>query len=322
MNRRTVIGFIAAVLMVGASPAIMGQAYPSRPIRIIVPWPPGGGNDVLGRVVAAKLAERMGQQVVVENKAGAAGNIGAEQAARSEPDGYTILLVQVAVVMNPALQKNVPFDVQKDLVPLGVVGTLPIALVVNPSMPARNVAELIAYAKANPGKLSYGSAGIGSPQHLAMEVFLSMTGTQMLHVPYKGAAPLTPAVISNEVQVSFNGLSVVLPHVRSGKMRALAVAGAERAGVLPEVPTIAETVPGYEVSQWYGFMVPRGVPESINATLAEEIRVIVTLPDVRTRLEGVGFAIRTQTPAQMGQLISDELVKWAKVVKDSGIKTE
>lgn len=322
MKRRLLLAVIASVPMVLGSVVSVAQNYASRPVKIIVPWPPGGGNDLLGRVVAAKLSDRLGQPVIVENKPGASGNIGAELTARSAPDGHTILLVQSAVAMNPALQKHIPFDIQKDLAPLGIVGTLPMVLVVHPSVPANSPAELVAYARANPEKLSYGSAGIGSPQHLAMEMFLTMTGAKIVHVPYKGAAPLTPGVVANDVQLAFNGVAPLLPQLKTGKLRALGTSELGRLSMMKDIPAIAETVPGYDVTQWYGFMVPAGVHEQIVNTLSQEIRAIVELPDVRDRLEKAGFQIRPGSPAEMSDLIRVELAKWDRVVKDAKIQPQ
>lgn len=322
MNCRTILALMAALAFT-AVPCVAAEApYPVKPLRIIVPWPPGGGNDLLGRTVAEKLKDQLGQPVMVENKPGASGNIGAEQAARSAPDGYTILLALNSVTINPSLYKAIPFDIQKDLVPLGIVGMMPMVLIVHPSVPATKVTELVAYVKANPGKVNYGSAGIGSPQHLAMAMLLNSTGTHMLHVPYKGASPIMPAIVSNDVQVAFNGISPTLPFLKNSRVRAVATSGANRTLALQDVPTIAEAVPGYDCSQWYGFMVPSGVPEPIRANLAEAIRSAVMLPDVRGRLEGVGFEIRPQSALQMRELIRADLVKWAKVVKDAGIQPE
>ncbi|MCX7154445.1 MAG: tripartite tricarboxylate transporter substrate binding protein [Proteobacteria bacterium] len=321
MKSRFLAGLLA-LLLSGAGTAVFAQAYPNKPIRIIVPFTPGGGNDVYARTVGQKLSERLGQPVIVENKPGAGGNIGAELVARSAPDGYTLLLAQNGLTMAPFLSKSLPFDVMKDLAPIGIGVNLPMGLAVATSIPVKSVPELIAYAKANPGKLLYATPGIGTPHHLSTEMFLSMTGTTMVQVPYKGAAGMLPALMTGEVQVLFGALNSMLPHIQSGKIRGLALGDRQRNPILKDLPTVAETVPGYESVFWFGLMAPGGTPEAILNKLSEEQRVIVNLPDVRERLSKLGFEPNATTPNETRRIFTEELEKWGKVVRDAGIKAE
>ena len=321
MKQRLLAACLALALL-GANTAVLAQAYPNKPIRIIVPFTPGGGNDVYARTVGQKLSERLGQPVIVENKPGAGGNIGNEYVARSAPDGYTLLLSQNGLTMAPSLSKSLPFDVMKDLAPIGIGVNLPMGLAVSNSLPVKSVPELIAYAKANPGKLHYATPGIGTPHHLSTEMFLSMTGTKMEQVPYKGAAGMIPALMTGEVQVLFGALNSMFPHIQSGKIRGLALGDRQRNPILKDLPTVAESVPGYESVFWFGLMAPGGTPEAILNKLSEEQRVIVNLPDVRERLAKVGFEPNATTPNETRRIFAEELEKWAKVVKDAGIKPE
>ncbi len=321
MNQRLLTAGLVLALL-GVNTAVLAQAYPNKPIRIIVPFTPGGGNDVYARTVGQKLSERLGQPVIVENKPGAGGNIGAELVARAAPDGYTLLLAQNGLTMAPSLSKSLPFDVMKDLAPIGIGVNLPMGLAVSNSLPVKSVPELIAYAKANPGKLHYATPGIGTPHHLSTEMFLSMTGTKMEQVPYKGAAGMIPALMTGEVQVLFGALNSMLPHIQSGKIRGLALGDRQRNPILKDLPTVAESVAGYESVFWFGLMAPGGTPEAILNKLSEEQRVIVNLPDVRERLAKVGFEPNATTPNETRRIFAEELEKWAKVVKDAGIKPE
>jgi tripartite-type tricarboxylate transporter receptor subunit TctC len=320
MSRRVIAAFGWALLACASTS--LAQNYPSRPLRIVVPFPPGGGNDVLARAVAPRLQERNGQPVVVENRPGASGNIGVDAVAKAPGDGHTILVAQSGVTMNPWLQKSLPFDIQKDFIPLTIVGTQVMAAVVHPSVPASTIAELVAHLKAHPGKLSYATPGIGTPHHLGTELFLHLTGTRMLHVPYKGAAGMVPAVMANDVQLLIGALNSIIPHAKAGRIRALGTGGKERAPTLPEAPTIAESVPGYEFSIWYGFIAPAGVPEPIAAKLVDELRTITTLPDVKEQLTKVGFDVNPSTAAEMREVLRVELEKWGKLVREIGLKAE
>jgi tripartite-type tricarboxylate transporter receptor subunit TctC len=313
---------LLAVVLLASSAGALAQPYPNKPIRIIVPFTPGGGNDVYARTVGQKLSERLGQPVIVENKPGAGGNIGAEFVARSAPDGYTLLLAQNGLTMAPFLSKSLPFDVMKDLAPIGIGVNLPMGLAVANTVPAKSVPELIAYAKANPGKMLYATPGIGTPHHLSTEMFLSMTGTTMVQVPYKGAAGMLPALMTGEVQVLFGALNSMLPHMQSGKIRGLALGDRQRNAILKDLPTVAESVPGYESVFWFGLMAPGGTPEAILNKLSEEQRVIVNLPEVKDRLAQVGFEPNATTPNETRRIFREELEKWGKVVRDAGIKAE
>lgn len=320
MDRRLALKVVPGLL---AFPwQAMAQTFPSKPLRIVVPFTPGGGNDVYARAVGTKLAERLGQPVIVENKPGAAGNIGAEFVAKSPPDGYTLLLAQNGLTMAPHLSKNLPFDVMRDLVPIGIGATLPLAIAVSPSVPAKNIPELLAYAKANPGKLAYATPGIGTPQHLATEWFLNLTGTQMVMVPYKGAAGMVTDLISGEVQVLFGAINSILPHYKSGRIRIIALGERQRHPQFKDIPTVNEAVPGYETGFWFGLMAPANTPEAIVSRLSDEQRAIVAMADVRERLAGAGFDVMPSNAAEMRRVMTSEYERWGKVVRDANIRME
>lgn len=312
----------AFTLALTGTTAALAQGYPNRVIRIIVPFTPGGGNDVFARIVGQKLQERLGQPVIVENKPGAGGNIGIDAVAKSAPDGYTLLLANNGFTTAPFLTKNLPFDVMKDLSPIGIGVSIPMALAVSNTIPVKTVPELVSYAKANPGKLSYATPGLGTPHHLSMELFMSMTGTQFVQIPYKGAATMLTDLISGEVQVLNGALNSMLPHAQSGRIRILALGTRQRNLILKDVPTVSESVPGYEVGIWYGLMAPAGTPEDILAKLSREQQAIVNLPDVRERLAAQGFESFATSPATMRTSMKSEMEKWGKVIKDAGIKPE
>ncbi len=302
--------------------SVNAQDYPTRPIKIVVPFTPGGGNDVYAREIAQKLTERMGQPVIVDNRPGAGGNIGADFVAKAAPDGYTLLLAQNGLTMAPLVSKNITYDFNKDLAPIGIGATLPLGIAVATSLPIKNVAELIAYAKKNAGKLSYATPGIGTPHHLFTELFLNTTGTQMVHIPYKGAAGMLTDLISNQVQVVFGALNSMLPQFASGKIRIIALGEHQRNPILKDLPTVNETVPGYEAVYWFGLMATGGTPEAILNKLSEEQRLIVSTPEVRERLAIAGFDINTTNPKEMRKLMSAEYEKWLMVVKSTNIKPE
>ena len=312
----------ALTLALSGTTAALAQGYPNRVIRIIVPFTPGGGNDVFARIVGQKLQERLGQPVIVENKPGAGGNIGIDAVAKSAPDGYTLLLANNGFTTAPFLTKNLPFDVMKDLSPIGIGVSIPMALAVSNTIPVKTVPELVSYAKANPGKLSYATPGLGTPHHLSMELFMSMTGTQFVQIPYKGASTMLTDLISGEVQVLNGALNSMLPYVQSGRIRIIALGTGQRNSILKDVPTVAESVPGYEVGIWYGLMAPAGTPEDILAKLSREQQAIVNLPDVRERLAAQGFESFATSPATMRTTMKSEMEKWSKVIKDAGIKPE
>jgi len=310
------IAFFAA----GASPA---QDYPSRPVRIVVPFAPGGSTDVLARLVGQKLGERSGQPVIVENRAGAGGNIGAEQVARSAPDGYTLLLGGVPHAISASLYSKLRYDLARDLTAIAEIASFPSAIVLHPSLPAHSVKELIALARARPGQLIFGSAGNGSPNHLALELFKTIAGIDMVHVPYKGSGQLVGDLLAGQVQLASMGLPVAIPHVQSGKLTAIAVTGAARSSLLPDVPTVSEAgLPGFEVTSWYGVFGPAGLPAGIVAKLNSEIGSAVTAADIKERLAALGAEPSVKSPDQFGRYVRQEITKWAKVVRDSGARAE
>jgi len=311
---------LIASLAAGAS---LAQDYPSKPIRMVVPFSPGGSTDVLARIVGQKLTERSGQPVIIENRAGAGGNIGAEQVARSAPDGYTLLLGGVPHAISASLYSKLPYDLAQDLAAIAEIASFPSAIVLHPSLPANSVKELIALARARPGRFSFGSAGNGSPNHLSLELFQTMAGVRMVHVPYKGSGQLVGDLLAGQVQLASMGLPVAVPHVQSGKLRAIAVTGAARSTLLPEVPTVSEAaLPGFEVTSWYGVFAPAGLPADIVAKLNSEIGSAVTAAEVKERLAALGAEPSVKSPDQFGRYVRQEITKWAKVVKDSGAKAE
>ncbi len=311
---------LIASLAAGAGPA---QDYPSRPVRMVVPFSPGGSTDTLARIVGQKLTERSGQPVIIENRAGAGGHIGAEQVAKSAPDGYTLLLGGVPHAISASLYSKLPYDLARDLAAIAEVASFPSAIVLHPSLPANSVKELIALARARPGQLSFGSAGIGSPNHLSLELFQAMAGVRMVHVPYKGSGQLVGDLLAGQVQLASMGLPVAVPHVQSSKLRAIAVTGAARSPLLPEVPTVSEAgLPGFEVTSWYGVFGPAGLSPDIVAKLNSEIGSAVTGPEVKERLAALGAEPSVKAPDQFARYVRQEITKWAKVVKDSGAKAE
>jgi tripartite-type tricarboxylate transporter receptor subunit TctC len=299
-------------------------AYPGKPIRLVIPYPPGGGSDTIGRPLAQKLAEQLGQQVVVDNRGGANGNIGMEAVARSAPDGYTMVLALTAqLAVNPALYGKVPYDPVRDYAPITLLGTGTYILVVHPSLPVKSVKELIALAKARPGQIAYSSSGNGSGGHLAAELLSSMAGIKLLHVPYKGGGPALMDLIAGQVQVLFATQLASWPHVQSGRIRALAVSTAKRPASLPGLPTIAEAaLPGYDSGVWYGILAPAGTPREIIQKLNHEIVRALNQPDYRSLLVNNGIDPIGSPPEQLGQYIKSELVKWAKVVKDAAVRVD
>ncbi|MGZ8197110.1 MAG: Bug family tripartite tricarboxylate transporter substrate binding protein [Burkholderiales bacterium] len=319
---RCLLGVAAILCFMSVADA--QTAYPARPIRFIVPFTPGGSGDIFARPVAQKMSEAMGQQVVVENRPGSGGVIGTEAAAKAAPDGYTIMMGLTAnVAVNPSLYPKLPYDPLRDFAPVTLVAAAPYVLVVPPSLPARNVKELIALARPKPGDLAYASLGSGSMGHLSGELFASMAGVKLLHVPYKTLGQLIPDLISGQVQLFFLGVASAQPHVRSGKLRAVAVSGAKRSPALPQVPTVSESgVKGFEVTGWYGVFVPAGTPPELIARLHKEIVRALAMPDVRERLSSEGAELVSNSPREFDAFVRSELVKWAKVVKLSGAKAE
>jgi tripartite-type tricarboxylate transporter receptor subunit TctC len=301
---------------------LLAQPYPYKPIRMMVGFQAGGGVDVSARAVSQPLSLALGQSVVVENRPGAAGNIAAGYVAKATPDGYTLLMSN-STIASPTLFKSLPFDVRKDLDPVGLIAIGPSVLVVHPSVPARNVKELIALVKPQPKKLVYGSGGIGNVTHLEMEIMNAMVGVQMTHVPYKGTAPAIVALVSGEVQLVFSSVPSALGQIRAGKIRALGVSTMKRSSVLPEVPTIHEAgVPGYDAASWYAVFAPAGAPKNVVARLGKEIVRIMSVPDMRERFASDGFEPAGAGPAELAKFLRAELVKWAKAVEMAGIQPE
>ena len=311
-----------AILAV-AAPA-QAQSYPDKPIKLVVPFAPAGATDVLARIVGQKLSELEKQPVIVDNRAGAGGNIGSDAVAKAAPDGYTLLMGAVGThAINVSLYKKMPYDPVKDFIPVVLVATVPNVLVVPASLPVNSVKELIAYGKANPGKLNFGSSGNGTSIHLSGELFKSMTGVDMQHVPYKGSGPATVDLLSGQVQMMFDNLPSAMPNIKSGKLKALAVTSAKRSPSLPDVPTIAEAgVPGYEAPSWFGILVPKGTPPEIVAKLNTDINKILAMPDTKKKFLEQGAEPAGGTPEQFAALINSEIPKWAKVVKASGAQID
>jgi tripartite-type tricarboxylate transporter receptor subunit TctC len=315
---------LAAALIVVATPLALGQAaYPTKPVRLVVPFPAGGTTDLLARAAAQKLSEAWGQQVIVDNRPGAAGNIGAELVAKSAPDGYTLLMGTVGThAINTSLYAKMPYDHVKDFAPVILVAGVPNVLVVNPQLPVNSVPELIAYAKANPGKLNFASSGSGTSIHLSGELFKTMTGVQMTHVPYKGSAPALTDLMGGQVQLMFDNLPSSLAFIKAGKLRALAVTSTTRAAALPDVPTIADTVPGFEASSWFGVLAPAGAPREIVMKINGEISKWLASPDAKEKLAAQGANVAGGAPEDFAKHIQTETAKWAKVVKESGAKVD
>ncbi len=300
------------------------QDYPMRAIRLIVPFPPGGPNDVLGRVVALKLSEQMGQQVVVDNRGGAGGTIGAELAARATPDGYTLLFAGTASMsINPVLHKKLGYDPVADFAAVSLVGTAPSLLSLHPSVPAKNIKELIELAKSKPRQLTFASSGVGTAPHLAGELFNSMAGVQLVHVPYRGGGPAFVDLLSGQVSMYFAGISAALPFVKEGKLRGLAVTGAQRTAVMPEMPTIGESgLPGYEVSNWYAIVTAAATPKTIVARLHRELVNALAAAEVKKRFLDLGADVVGSDPAELAAYIRAELPKWKKVVASAGMRPD
>lgn len=297
--------------------------YPSKPIRIIVPYPPGGFNDTLARTLGQKLTEKWGQPVIVDNRPGGGTTIGTNLAAKSAPDGYTLLIVSFAFAVNPALFASLPYDTAKDFSPILLAASTPNLLVVNPELPVKSVKELIALAKSKPGKLNYASAGNGSSNHLSMELFKSLTGVDVVHIPYKGSAPAVTDLIGGQVDLMFDNVPNVLAQVKTGKLRALAVSSKERSPFVKDLSTVAEAgVPGFDVSVWFGVVAPAGTPQPVIAKLNAEINGILKLPEIRQSFNSQGVETAGGTPAEFAAFIAAQTTKWAKVVKDSGAKAE
>ena len=298
------------------------QAYPGRTLRNIVPFPPAGSVDLSGRLISHWLSERLGQQVVIENRAGAGGNVGSEAAAKAPADGYTILTCSVANAISATLYEKLGYDFAKDFAPVCGISRAPNVMVVHPSVPAKTVPEFIAYAKANPAKVNMASSGIGTSIHVSGELFKLLTGVNMVHVPYKGSAPMLIDLVAGQVQVAFDNLPPSLPHIQSGKLRALAVTTATRSEVLPELPPMADFVPGYDASTWAGIVAPRNTPADVIERLNKEINAGLADAKIKTRLAELGAAPLTGSPAEFQKFIAEDIARWAKVIRAGNIKPE
>lgn len=315
---RGVLGILAIAIAASAT----AQDWPSKPIRLVTPYPPGGTTDILSRLFAQRMD--LGQQIIIEARPGAGGNVGTEQVARSAPDGYTLVMgASGPMAINASLFRKLPYDPAKDLTPIVLVASVPLVLVVHPSVPAKNVRELIALLKDNPDKYTYASAGNGTPQHLSGELFKSMTGTRMAHVPYKGSGPAVNDLVGGQVPIAFESMIAVLPQVQAGRLRALGVTSAQRSPTVPEIPSLAESgVPGYESIAWYGVAGPAGIPKPIVDRINREMRRVLNETEMKARLFAMGSASVHGSPEQFGAFIRSEIQKWARVVKESGARVD
>jgi tripartite-type tricarboxylate transporter receptor subunit TctC len=309
----------AALACLGCASAA-AQDYPSKPVRILVGFAAGGGTDIMARTVGASISQTLKQQFVVENRPGANANIAAKMAADAAPDGYTVLFMSVAHIMSKPVYTNLGYDIERDLAPITVVSNVPNVLCVHPSLPVKTVQDVIALAKSRPGELTYGTSGVASPEHFAGEMFKMMTGTNLLMVPYKGGGPLAIALIGGQIASSFNTMPPIIPHVRAGRAKAIAVTMEKRAAVLPDVPTIAETVPGYSMSTWYGAMVPAKTPREIVLKLNQAMLQALASPEIKQRLASLGAEIVASSPEQTAAFFKTELAKYTKVAKTAGIR--
>ena len=323
LHRRAFLHLAAgAAALPAASRIARGQAYPARPVRVIVPFTPAGGADITARLLGSSLSERLGQSFVIENRPGAGGNIGTEAVVRAAPDGYTLLLVTGVNAWNATLYDNLNFNFIRDIAPVASIARAFFVMEVIPSVPARTVPEFIAYAKANPGKINMASGGIGTPQHFSGELFKMMTGVDMLHVPYRGTAPALAGLFAGQAQVMFDTVSTSIEHIRAGKLRALAVTSTTSSDLLPDIPTADKFVPGYEATGWLGIGAPRSTPAEIVDRLNRAINAALADPMMKARLAAIGYSAFASMPADFGKLIADDTEKWGKVVKFAGIKAE
>lgn len=316
------IWMIVSIVAMAVAPAAQAQ-YPAKPIRLLVPFPPGGGTDAMARVLAPKLGESVGQQVVIDNRGGAGATIGTEIAAKSPPDGYTLLLMTITNAIGMSLYPNLKYDLVRDFAPVTRLATTPHVIVVHPSVPVKTVKELIALAKARPGALVYSSSGTGTASHLGGEYFASLTGTKFLHVPYKGGGPSVAALVSGEVAVGFTTLPSVIGQIKAGRLRGIAMMTAQRSPSLPNLPTVQDAgIANYDVGSWYGLSVPAGTSREIIARLHDATVKLMVLPDTKEKLAHSGFEVITSTPEEYGEFVRTEVERWAKVVKASGAKAD
>jgi tripartite-type tricarboxylate transporter receptor subunit TctC len=322
MNDKKLISLFAGAAFALCAGLASAQAYPTTPVRLIIPFPPGGSNDIVGRLIAQQLGERMGKQFVVDNRGGAGGVVGSELAANSAPDGYTLLIISVAYAFNPSMYK-LTFNPEKAFAPVALIGTGPNALTVFPKLPVNSVKDLIALAKSKPGQLNYASSGVGSFQHLGSALFTMMAGVNIVHVPFKGGGPAMADVMAGNTQICLGSLIQMIPHVNSGRLKMLGIGSAKRTKAFPDVPTIAEAgVPGYDASNWWGILAPAGTPAAIVTKLSTEINAIVQSADIQKRFESQGAEPASMAPAEFAKFIRTETTKWSRVVKEAGIKAE
>ena len=322
-SRRHLLAAAGAALCLAVPTLAQAQTYPTKPVKLVVPYPPGGPTDIVARLVAQKLSDAMGQPFVIDNRAGAGGNPGAELVARSPADGYTLVVATTAHAINPSLFKNLGYSLSKDFAPVSQLTSGPLVIVANPSLPANNVAELIALAKSKPGELNFASSGNGQSTHLSAELFASMAGVKMKHIPYKGSAPALTDTMGGQTQLMFDTMLSAMPHVKGGKLKALAVTSAARSPVAPDVPTVAESgLPGYEAIAWNGLLAPAGTPPEVLARLSAELKRVLAAPDVKEKFEAQGFGASWNSPEDFGRFMTAEVDKWAKVVKVSGAKVD
>lgn len=320
--KKRYIGICATVLAAAAALPAMAQSYPTKPVRIYVGFAPGGGTDIMARAVAARLSESMKQQFIVENRPGANANLAAKLAAEAPADGYTLLFMSVAHIMSKPVYKNLGYDIERDLTPITVVSSVPNVLAANPALPARTVKEVIALARAKPGELTYASSGVASPEHFAGELFRVMTRTNLLMVPYKGGGPIAIDLVSGQVMTSFSTMPPIIPHIRSGRVRAVAVTTEKRAAVLPDVPAIGETVPGYAMSTWYGAVAPAKTPREIVVRLNQEMLKALQIPEVKERLATLGADIVGSSIEDTAKIFRTDLEKFTRVAKEANIRAE
>ena len=321
--RRTFLQLAVGAAALPALPRIArAQAYPSRPVRIIVGFPAGGATDIQARLMGQWLSDQLGQQFIIENRAGASGNIGTEAVAKAPADGYTLLQIVTPNAINAALYSNLNFDFSRDIVPIVCSARLAYVVVVHPSLPITTIPELIAYAKANPGKINYGSAGSGTPQNISAELFKMMAGVNLVHVPYRGGAPATTDLVGGHIQAIFAPVSEAIEHIKAGKLRPLGVTTTTRLDVLPDVPAVADFVPGYEASGFAGVGAPKGTPPEIIQMLNKELNAGLADPKIKARIVELGGTVLGGSPAEFGTILTDAIDKWAKVIKFAGIKVE
>jgi tripartite-type tricarboxylate transporter receptor subunit TctC len=313
---------VAAALTLLPAAAAYAQAYPAKPVRILVGFAPGGGTDIMARVIAAKVAESMKQQFIVDNRPGANANLAAKLAADAPGDGYTLLFMSVAHIMSKPVYKNLGYDIERDLTPITVVSSVPNVLVANPALPARTVKEIVALARAKPGELTYATSGVGSPEHFAGEMFKMMTKTNLLPVPYKGGGPIAIDLVAGHVMSAFSTMPPIIPHIRSNRVRAIAVTTEKRAAVLPDVPTVGETVPGYVMSTWYGAVAPVKTPREIVQRLNQEMVKALALADVKEKLAALGADVVGTTPEETAAIFKIDLAKFTKVAQAANIKAD